>query len=240
MINSVTNFRVLQWSKLKNRVERDMKRLFIVEGYHLVREAQKANCLREVITTEKSADFGVPSYQVTRDVMKKLSSLATPTKIMGICTQKEPTDPGESILLADQIHHPGNLGTIIRSATAFGADTAVLGAGVDPYNLKVIQATQGMIFHINIIKSPLEDFIIKLKTQNYQIIGTDVKDGICPTAANFRKKRALLIGNEGEGVDDGLLALCDMKLNIKMSEKCESLNVGVAAGIVLYCMSVKS
>ncbi|MCL2593289.1 MAG: RNA methyltransferase [Defluviitaleaceae bacterium] len=238
IINSTTNFRVLQWGKLKNKIHRDKQKLFIVEGYHLVSEAYKANCLKEVISTEKNNTFSVPSYQVTYDVMEKLSSLATPTKVLGICYQKEESHYGNNILLVDQIHHPGNLGTIIRSAVAFNVDTIVLNNSVDVYNQKVVQATQGMIFHINIIKSPIKDFILTLRKQNYQIIGTDVKDGLSLNSVKANKKRAVLVGNEGDGVGDELLDICDIKVNIKMNEKCESLNVGVATSIILFNLSL--
>ena len=237
VINSLNNFRVLQWSKLKNKMYRDKQNLFIVEGYHLVQEAYKANCLRELITTEKNSSFDVETYQVTHDVMAKLSSLATPTKIIGICSRKDETSYGGSILLVDQIHHPGNLGTIIRSAVAFNVDTVVLNNSVDVYNQKVIQASQGMIFHINIIKSPIKGFIADLKKQGFQIIGTDVKDGVDLHCVKADKKRAVLVGNEGDGVGSELLGMCDIKVNIKMNEKCESLNVGVAASIILYGLS---
>ena len=234
VINSTNNFKVLQWCKLKNKVYRDKQNRFIVEGYHLVQEAYRANCLKELISTEKNNSFDVASHQVTYSVMEKLTALATPTKIIGICTKAAQTNCGNSILLVDQIHHPGNLGTIIRSAVAFNVDTIVLNNSVDVYNHKVIQATQGMIFHINIIKSPIKDFILELKKQNYQIIGTDVKDGLQLQSVKANKKRAVLVGNEGEGVGDELLDVCDIKVNIKMNKKCESLNVGVATSIILY------
>jgi len=271
IINSQNNFRVQQWAKLKDKTHRNKQKLFMVEGYHLVAEAHKAGNLKEIITTEKSittednASFDVTTYQVTYDVMEKLTSLATPTKIMGICTMmneasyhnnyekaphsnaplEEPshgsnmpgTPYGNSILLVDQIHHPGNLGTIIRSAVAFGVDTIVISNSVDIYNQKVIQATQGMIFHINILKRPLGEFIMALKSQGYQIIGTDVKECTSLAAVKAKAKRAVLVGNEGDGLSRELLDICDVRVNIEMNEKCESLNVGVATSIVLYCLS---
>ena len=234
IINSLNNFRVSQWVKLKDKAHRDKQKLFIAEGYHLALEASKTNHLREIITTEPNKPFDVPAYQVTYDVMERLSSLATPTKMLGICRQKEEADYGDSVLLVDQIHHPGNLGTIIRNAVAFNVDTIVINNSVDVYNHKVIQASQGMIFHINIVKKPIGDFILELKGKEYQIIGTDVKECTSLHGLKANKKRAVLIGNEGEGLSGELLDLCDVRVNIEMNEKCESLNVGVAAGIVLY------
>lgn len=233
-INSKDNFRVLQWIKLKDKVKRNERKQFIVEGYHLVSEAYKANQLVEVITTESRCDFDVPVYKVRYDVLKEISSMATPNKIIGICCQKEAGDYGNNVLVVDQIHHPGNLGTIIRSAVAFNVDTIVVSDSVDVYNQKVVQATQGMIFHINIIKAPIYDFIAKLKERKYQIIGTDVREGVELDQFRARERHALIVGNEGEGLSNEILDMCDVKLNIEMNKNCESLNVGVATGIILY------
>ena len=166
--------------------------------------------------------------------MKKLSSLATPHKIIGICEQRQSQDYGNNLLVVDKINHPGNLGTIIRSAVAFNVDTIIINESVDVYNQKVIQATQGMIFHINIIRSSLDNIIDELKNKDYQIIGTDVREGINLDEFKAKEKHALLVGNEGNGLDDDILNKCDVKINIEMNNKCESLNVGVATGIILH------
>jgi TrmH family RNA methyltransferase len=239
IINSLNNFRVLQWYKLKDKKHRNAQKLFIAEGYHSVCEAFKTGFLKEVITTEKESRFDVATFQVTGDVMAKLSSLATPTKILGICHQKESAAYKGNLLLIDQIHHPGNLGTIIRSAVAFNVDTVVLDNSVDAYNQKVIQSARGMYFHINIIKRPLKEFMAELAEQNYQLIGTDVKGGVSPDSIKVNSRRAVLIGNESEGLSGGLLDLCDIKARIDMSGRCDSLNVGVAAGIILYMFDLK-
>ena len=235
-IDSVNNFRVTQWLKLNDKLKRDGLKEFMAEGYHVVNEAYKTGCLKEVITTENREFQDVPTYWVREDVMKRLSSLATPTKIIGICKQREPGKIAGNVLLLDQIHHPGNLGTIIRSAVAFDIDTIILNESVDIYNQKVIQATQGMIFHLNILKAPLKASILDLKHAGYQIIGTDVREGISLDDFKAARKHAILIGNEGNGLGDDLLSLCDVKVNIPMNPLCESLNVGVATGIMLFCL----
>ena len=239
IINSQNNFKVIQWHKLKNKAQRDKQDLFIVEGYHLVAEAHKTGCLKELITTEKSSEFDVTTHQVTFDVMEKLSMQATPTKLLGICNQIKEREYGSRLLLIDQIHHPGNLGTIIRSAVAFGVDTIVLNKSVDVYNQKVIQATQGMVFHINILKRPLDDFVQELKDKKYQIIGTDVREGQSVNTVKPKEKWAVIMGNESDGVGGSLLDMCDINVTIGMNDKCESLNVGVAASIILYSLSIK-
>ena len=235
-IESVDNFRVTQWVKLKDKMKRDNAKEFLAEGYHVVAEAYRSGYLKEVLTTENKEFHDVPTYCVREDVMKKITSLATPTKIVGICRQMEPRPYTGNVLLLDQIHHPGNLGTIIRSAVAFNIDTIILNESVDLYNQKVIQATQGMIFHLNILKAPLKSTMLDLKKDGYQVIGTDVRDGVSLDDFRAAGKHAVLIGNEGNGLGDDLLSLCDVKVNIKMNPLCESLNVGVAAGIILFCL----
>jgi len=248
MINSTTNFRVQNWAKLKDKHHRDKQKLFLVEGYHLVNEGLKTGHVKEIITTEKTGKLDVSAevqvHQVTQDVMQKVSSLATPTKIIGVCYKKDtPVGHSQSIacgnrlLLVDQVHHPGNLGTIIRNAVAFNIDTIVVNNSVDIYNQKVIQASQGMIFHINILKRPIISFITEIKPQGYQIIGTDVKECVPLHTVKPQEKHAILIGNEGEGLSGELFEMCDIRVNIEMNEKCESLNVGVAAGIVMYFLA---
>ena len=102
------------------------------------------------------------------------------------------------------------------------------------YNEKVLRATQGLIFSINIVRYDLPKEIIALKKQNFKIYATKVNGG--KTLKNIEKpaKFAIIMGNEGNGVSNSLLELCDDYLYIPMNGKCESLNVGVATSIILY------
>ena len=137
--------------------------------------------------------------------------------------------------MLDDIQDPGNLGTIIRSSAAFGIDTIVVSPKtVDIYNIKVLRATQGMLFHINIIVRELDSFITKLKQDNYKIYGTKVDKGVNIKDISINNKYALVMGNEGKGISDNVSKLCDEYLYIKMNDNVESLNVGVATSILLY------
>ena len=123
---------------------------------------------------------------------------------------------------------------------AFDIDTIVLSPKtVDLYNSKVIRSTQGMMFHINIIVSDIEEIVNKLKKDNYKIYGTKVDSGADVRNINNIDKYALIIGNEGNGMSDGVSRLCDEYLYIKMNNNVESLNAGVAASILLYEMAGK-
>ena len=189
--------------------------------------------LEEVICTSKSKEFDVPNFLVATDVMERLSMLAAPPKIMGVAKQKTSTIINGNVVFVNAVHHPGNLGTIIRNAAAFGVESIVLESSVDAYNPKVVQASQGMIFHVNIVKSSLAEQATALKELGYIIIGTDVRGGKSLQNLAPANKWALVLGNESDGVGEEMLAKCDINIKIDMSKKCESLNVGVASGIIL-------
>ena len=153
---------------------------------------------------------------------------------MAVCNKLESKELGSRIIALDNIQDPGNLGTIIRSAVAFNFDTIVISNdSVDVYNSKVIRATQGMLFNVNIVVTDITSFLNDIKT-DYKIIGTDVVGG--KSVSDFKKlgKFAIIVGNEGQGISSDTKKLCSDFVYIPMSKDCESLNVGVAASIIMY------
>lgn len=237
IITSTENNKIKELRKLNEKKFRDEKQLFLVEGNHLVEEAYKNNILLEIIALDgDSFELDVPVTYVSDNVMASLSNLTTPSNIIGVCNMiEEGNELGEHILVLDSIQDPGNLGTIIRSSVAFNIDTIVLGKGtVDLYNPKVLRATQGLVFHINIIERELESFILELKDNDYKILGTDVIGGTDVKNYKAPSKYALIMGNEGHGLNNSIKELCDNFIYIKMNNACESLNVSVACSIILY------
>lgn len=236
IITSLNNPTIKEISKLKNKKYRDLTNTYLVEGDHLVEEAYKNNLLTKIILLEDTTcNYDIEKIYVTKEVMKKLTELDTPNKIIGIVKENTPLPIGNKILILDNIQDPGNLGTIIRSSVAFDIDTIVLSPNtVDTYNPKVIRSTQGMIFYTNIITLKLKEFIDEIKTKNYTIFGTNVRNGKNIKEITLPEKFALVLGNEGQGVSKEIEALCDDNIYIKMSSKCESLNVSVATSILLY------
>ncbi len=235
-LESLDNKKVKEWTKLKDKKHRDESNTFIVEGLNLINEAYKNNNLVELIIEKgKVLPLDVETYYVTKEIIKKITSLDNPPTMLGVCTKKEEKELGNKILVLDNIQDPGNLGTIIRSACAFDVDTIVLSENsVDLYNPKVVRATQGMIFNINIIEKDLSNFIPLLKANDYKIYGTDVNGGINVKNLKEYGKCCIIMGNEGNGISDNIKKLCDKCIYISMNEKCESLNVGVATSIILY------
>ena len=236
LYTSVENKKIKNIKKLYTKKYRDEFNEFIIEGEHLVQEAYKKGILKELIL-EEGIDFklDIETNYVTSSVLKYISELDNPAKIIGICRKTEEKEIGNKIVILDNIQDPGNLGTIIRSSVAFNIDTIVLSKDcVDLYNTKVLRATQGMIFNINIIEKDIEIFIDDLKIKDYKIYGTKVNGGKSLKSIEKSNKFAIIMGNEGNGVKPNILNKCSDYIYIEMNKNCESLNVGVATSIILY------
>lgn len=232
-ITSVQNDRVKYWNSLKEKKNRDRDRRFLVEGDHLINEAKKQNLIVETISmVDATAD-----YYVTKEIMEKISSQKSISYNAAVVRFiPEDSITGKTIIL-DNIQDPANLGVIIRSCIAFGFNNIVLSdTSVDLYNPKVIRATEGMIFHINVLRRNLKEFIPILKILGYKIVGTDVLSG--EDVRNIKiDDMAIVMGNEGQGLSDDVKKMCDQFVYIKMNKICESLNVAVAASILMYEVS---
>lgn len=231
------NDKIKNIKKLNQKKYRDKENLFLVEGEHLVLEAYKSGMIKELILEQDTVlPLNVDTIYVTNDIINYISELETPQNIMAVCNKlEEKKSLGNKILVLDNIQDPGNLGTIIRSAVAFNIDTIILSDDtVDLYNPKVVRATQGLMFHINIIRRNLLQIIPELKLNNYKILSTNVNHGKSLKTLEKNSKFAIIMGNEGKGVKEEISDLCDEFLYIDMNESCESLNVGVATSIILY------
>ena len=236
LITSINNKNIKEIKKLKKKKYRDMTNTFLIEGKHIVLEAYKEGLIKELILEQDELfPLNSPTTYVSKEILKKLSSMESYSNVMAVAQKIKEKEIGEKILILEDIQDPGNLGTIIRSACAFGIDTIVLSPKtVDLYNPKVIRATQGMIFHINIIVREVIPFIEEIKKDNYKIVGTRVTDGKDVRQSKTYSHYALIIGNEGRGMSSEIQELCDEYLYIKMNEQVESLNAAVAASILLY------
>lgn len=236
LYSSVDNNKIKDLKKLQTKKYRDKKNQFLVEGKHLVLEAYKTNCLKEMLLEENELfPLDVYTNYMTNNVMHYLSSLESPSKIIGICDKKEGIIKGNRIVYLDCIQDPGNLGTIIRSCAAFNIDTLILSKDcVDVYNSKVIRASQGMIFHVNIVIEDVDKVIPNLKDNGYKIYGTKVTYGKSLKSLEKVEKFVIIMGNEGNGISETSSELCDEFIYIDMNACCESLNVGVATSIILY------
>ena len=236
LITSLSNDKIKELVKLKDKKYRDINDLFFVEGKDMCDIAYESGLLREIYILDGNDNIydGIPVSYVSDNVMKKISDMACISDYFGVCSKKVENDIGNRVLVLDDVQDPGNLGTIIRSAVAFNFDTLVLSKGtVDLYNPKVIRSTKGMIFNINIITN--RDIITYLdELEDYVIYGTDVRDGINIKEENIPSKIVIVVGNEGRGISEEVRKHCDKFIYIGMNDKCESLNAGVSASIIMY------
>jgi RNA methyltransferase, TrmH family len=143
--------------------------------------------------------------------------------------------PTGALLVIAGVQDPGNLGTILRSAEAFGAAAVLLGEGtVSPFNSKVVRGSAGSIFRLALIRVKLADLLPTLREQGLRLIATSSHKGVPLPQANLAGPVAVVIGGEGAGVPRDVLAKMDEIVAIPHAPQVESLNAGVAASIVLY------
>jgi len=241
MITSKDNKIYKSWLKLSQKKYRQKEQLFLIEGEHLILEAKKAGVLVEVLLCEgisfNSDAIDAPVTYLARSLFEKLTSTVTSAGMMGVCSIKEREITSKKrLLLVDNVQDPGNLGTLIRSALAFGFDGMVISEDtVDIYNEKVVRATQGALFNLPILRRDLLSYVADLQKSGVKIYGT---------ALNTKAKvidemsmddyMAFIVGNEGAGVKDSLIAVCDECVIIQMASEVESLNVGVAGSILMH------
>lgn len=240
-IESVKNPKVKAWKKLLSKKERDQSGTYLIEGFHLVEEALKEQIVLEVIVNqdmERQTHMNLEDIEIVyvkEDVMNAICDTETPQGIAAVCEQRTVRIDDiklEKLLLLDRVQDPGNLGTMIRTADAAGIDAVILGEGcADPYNPKVVRATQGSLFHLPLMKVNLAEFIEGLDIPVY---GTALEGGVPFEQVEKSDKFALLMGNEGQGVSKDLLDKTTKNLYIPIYGKSESLNVAIAAGILLY------
>jgi TrmH family RNA methyltransferase len=247
--------------KLKTKKGRIQQGRFLLEGMRLCEEALNSNWeiesilftasfeekIREKNFFEKLEKPKVQLITVKPHDLQKLSDTVSPPGIM--CVVKTRMNQIEDlwrknshfILALDGIRDPGNVGTLIRTADAFGADGMLLSNDtVELLNPKVVRSTMGSIFHIPIWDEvDLETILPELRKRNFKILATDVTKGIRLDSVDYSGNICILIGNEAEGLRANLLTLSDELVHIPISGKAESLNAAVAGGILLYEITKK-
>lgn len=244
MITSKDNKMYKGWVKLLQKKYRQKNQMFLGEGEHLILEAKKAGVLVEILLCGGvSLEIDAPVTYLSKPLFEKLASTVTTAGMIAVCRMKEHEIKQKNrLLIVDGVSDPGNLGTLIRSALAFGFDGMVISEDtVDIYNEKVVRATQGAIFNLPIIRRNLADYIFSLQQSGVVVyaatLDTDAKilDDLAPV-----EKMAFIVGSEGAGIRNELISISDGCVIIEMAQAVESLNVGVAGSILMYQFSKKS
>ncbi|QGH35257.1 RNA methyltransferase [Gracilibacillus salitolerans] len=246
MLTSVKNEKVKNWRKLKKKKERDLQDTFMIEGFHLIEEAHESNWeIIEIIYqtgVEVNADwFHYPSYEVSDNVMTALTDTKTPQGILAVVSKNKSSEcSSQRALLVDRVQDPGNLGTMIRTADAAGFDTVILGKGtVDLFNDKVIRSTQGSMFHLHIYEADLMEEIDRLQQEGIIVWSTGLENATFYHELEVPNKLAIMVGNEGAGVDPALIQKATQNVKIPIYGQAESLNVSIAAAILMYEVAKK-
>ncbi len=139
------------------------------------------------------------------------------------------------ILVVAGIQDPGNLGTMLRSAEAFGASGVLMGEGtVSCYNSKVVRGSAGSVFRLPVAKCKLAEVVAEMSQRGVRMVATSSHRGTVLKNAKLEAPLAIFVGNEGAGLPAAVMAAMDERVAIPHSERVESLNAGVAASIILY------
>ncbi len=232
----------------KKKATRKKEKLFIVEGIKSINEIPANYQVRYYITTPELTKQQIHALEgkrwivVTEEVYKTISDTTTPQGAMAVVEIPEVSldkltfEKQRFHLVLENIQDPGNLGTIIRTAHAFGVQAILITKGsVDLYSPKVVRATMGSLFHVNIcIDYDIEEYVSHLQKAKIPIYATALEEAKPLFDVDFKEQLAIVIGNEGNGVSEYIKKAADHKIMIPMPGGSESLNASVATSICIY------
>lgn len=244
IITSKANSVVKNAKKLHQKKYR--KSSYLIEGWHLFEEAVQAGARIEKIFAlaehgEKLTDYPQAVF-VTEEILLDLSDSQTPQGIVAIVQKEEEQMPdltsGKYLFLED-VQDPGNVGTMIRTADAAGFSGVVVSSkSADIYSLKTLRSMQGSHFHVPIYRMPVGIFVEEAKKGNLPILATTLSQESKDYRELARLENfALVMGNEGQGISPFMVEQADQLVHISMKGQAESLNVAVAAGILMFYLS---
>ena len=236
-IKSKDNEIIKYVKKLQNNAFSKEEKRFLLEGNHLV-EMGKDN-IEYILCLPSFKDKNLYNkvYVINEMLMNKISQNKSTTEVIGVAKYFEEKEVSSSrVLYLDDVQDPGNVGTILRTALAFGFKDVILSSGCAfKYSFKVIQSSQGSIFKLNVISGD-KDYLFSLKNRGYKLVSTSLdSDSVFLSKTIFKKEQnyAIILGNEGKGISKDIQVKSDLKIKIEIQD-IDSLNVGVAGGIIMY------
>jgi RNA methyltransferase, TrmH family len=258
MISSTGNPLVKKIRALRQRKGRTESGLFLVEGIHHVGEAVEAGWILETLVyapdlltsdfakqlVEDRKKFGLPCVPFASDLFADIAEKDNPQGILALVRQKSLTLGDISIescrfaaaLVAPQ--DPGNVGTILRTLDAVGGKALfMLDGGVELYHPSAVRASMGTLFWIPVVQTSFDEFSGWARQSDYRLVGSSAHATTDYRNLNHDERRSiLLLGSEQKGLGPEQLAACDMVVSMPMKGRTSSLNLAVAAGILLYAM----
>lgn len=242
--------------RLHRKTERDREGRFLAEGFHLLEEALQGNLhpVLEIFIEETSLPrlealakkfppLGhIPVYGLSSLQLARISTEETPQGVVFLCEKKKcPQEslretPAKRLLFLEEMSDPGNLGTILRTAAWFGVAPVLLGPrSADPFNPKVLRASAGALFHMEVLEEiraeEIREFVSR---EGYSVTAAVPEGGLPPKTLEKSDKTLLLLGNESRGLSGELLDLADQRVTIPRRGRGESLNVAISAAMLLY------
>lgn len=266
VITSRQNRLVIETAALADKKARDTQGLFLIEGEKLVREASLAALPVERIflaesrapdlLPELTALFSAPLYAETElyvlsdPCFSKISSEKSPQGVIAVLKHLDffrrttiiydediLAFEGKRITLLCGMQDPGNLGTVIRSAVAFGTDVLIISADcADLYNRKTLRAAMGCIFKVQVLTvADLSSAVSALRKSGRRVLAAELREGAVPLdKIGISPDDCVMIGNEGHGIPPSISALCDASVYLPITERAESLNAAAAAAVFLW------
>lgn len=258
MITSIKNPEVKFLRSLKRKKYREREKMFVLEGIRIIEDAlaDQASFYRVFYSQMLESNsrgirllnqlkaLGVKAIQLDDKLFNEVADTETPQGIIAILHQ--PDFELEDILaqkrqyphlvMLNGVQDPGNMGTILRTTAAGGWSGAILTKGtVDPFNSKSLRATMGAVFKIPFCKVKNLDQVWQLlREKGYQVVAADLNGDKWHFEVDFSTPTVVVVGNEGRGVEEQVLNSADQLVKIPMAPDTESLNVGIAAGIMIY------
>lgn len=239
-------------AELKQKKYRQQQGLFLAEGLRTVEEAVRYGAVQSIFYTaieddrtravlEEAAAKQIKLVCVSDKVLKKIADTETPQGIIAVCemSSKRLDDflaSGKMLLVLDRVTDPGNIGTMLRTADAAGVGGLLLLQGcADIYAPKTVRASMGSLFHLPVLSGLSEELLVQAaRKAGYELLVTCLDGADNLYKADLQGRLAFVMGNEANGVSPALLAAADKRVFIPMQGRAESLNVAMAAGIVMF------
>lgn len=250
MITSTQNSKVKEIRGLQSQAKKRRETgSFVVEGVRLIEEAYKAGWpLKMLLYSENLNQRGFELVTEIQEagnhvelasphVMESISDTKNPQGILAILSNQSITLPNvlDFVLILDQIRDPGNLGSLLRTASAAGTQAVfILPGTTDVFSPKVLRSGMGAHFQIPILQGNSEDFQTLCEKHGLQLLVAESEGGEIYTNSDLKKPIALIIGGEANGISDEVKALQPKTLRIPMPGKSESLNAAIAGAILLF------